>query len=252
MFDLKTLALSDHTLAVLARYLERTGDPRPLEDVVELAIRAWLDLQGDTLHGYQWKSLFLPEGTQLRLRVFDKYHVACVQGDKIMYAGRSVSPRQFVLAAMGCVRNAWKEVWLRCPGDGRWHLADVRRRLLRHDPRRALPHAPAPERAPSAAEAAGVQAAAATPPASAEQRAEHARYHAYEDAQAAVRRHHFLRRDDLLHDSQPDLRRSKPRPGLPYIPGRPGMPERRQPPSTPLAQSGRRQFRRSTWPNQLY
>ena len=42
--------------------------------------------------GYQWKSLFLPEGTQIRMSYKGTYHYAKVEGDQIIYEGKSISP----------------------------------------------------------------------------------------------------------------------------------------------------------------
>ena len=142
MFNLKGVALPEHLVQALMAYLAQVGDTRSVDDVVALAVRAWLDNQGNVLRGYQWKSLFLPEGTQLRLRFQGCTYVAQVRGDAIHFGGRTWSPRQWVMHVMGCVRNAWMEIWLRCPGDERWHLADSRRRLLRLYPEQRLPKAP--------------------------------------------------------------------------------------------------------------
>lgn len=81
--------------------------------------------------GYQWKCLFLPHSTRLRMHVDGASHEAQVVGDRILYQGRSVSPRGLTIAVAGPGRNAWRDVWVRLPGDTCWKLASVLRRALR-------------------------------------------------------------------------------------------------------------------------
>ncbi len=109
----------------VANLLHRTGDERSLEQVVEAAPKAWLaattvadpEAAAAAARGYQWKSLFLPEGCQLRIEHHGEYHVATVCGDRILYQGRPYLPRQFVMQVTGQVRNAWLALWIHCPGD---------------------------------------------------------------------------------------------------------------------------------------
>lgn len=56
------------------------------------------------LRGYQWKSLFLPDGTQLRMKLRHEYVHAQVRGNHIDYKGMRLSPRQFVMLIAGCMR----------------------------------------------------------------------------------------------------------------------------------------------------
>ena len=44
------------------------------------------------------------------------YH-ACVVGDDIVFNGRKLSPRGLTLAVAGEGRNAWRDVWIRFPGE---------------------------------------------------------------------------------------------------------------------------------------
>jgi hypothetical protein len=77
-----------------------------------------------------WKSLFLPERTQLRMFLRGDHAYAVVVGGHIMHRGRVVSPNQFANAFKGCVRNAWRDLSIRMPGEKRWKYADARRREL--------------------------------------------------------------------------------------------------------------------------
>jgi hypothetical protein len=143
MFEKTGLTIHASTAQAIKRFLAARGDPGNFEAVVEEALLAWLDraaidnppvAQG-AARGYLWKSLFLPEGTLIRFDYRRQTHHAEVRGDRIVYQGRPFSPRQLLLHVTGAVRNAWQELWLRCPTDNRWHLADTRRHLLRRMPR---------------------------------------------------------------------------------------------------------------------
>ncbi len=139
MNEQMAVQLHPDTRRPVLRMLEHGGDPRSIEQVVDAALKDWLAAATVTnpgaaaaaSRGYQWKSLFLPEGTLLRLCVGAQYTEAVVCGDHIVYQGCRCSPRQFVMQVTGQVRNAWLALWIRCPGDARWHLADTRRHLLR-------------------------------------------------------------------------------------------------------------------------
>ncbi len=120
------------------RMLKHGGDARSIDQVVDAVLKDWLaaaavanpGTAAAASRGYQWKSLFLPEGTLLPICVGGRYTEAAVCGEHIVYQGRRCSPRQFVMQVSGQVRNAWLAVWRRCPGDVRWHLADTRRHIL--------------------------------------------------------------------------------------------------------------------------
>ena len=72
--------------------------------------------------GYQWKRLFLPEGTLLRATTHGKTIYAKVEGHTIVNDGRELSPSRLA-NRHGGVRNAWRVVWLRLPGQD-WERAD--------------------------------------------------------------------------------------------------------------------------------
>ena len=77
---------------------------------------------------YQWKQLFLPEGTLLRITIKAQAYYATVEGNDIVSEGRRLSPSQFA-NAHGTVRNAWRVIWLRMPGED-WERAASRRDSL--------------------------------------------------------------------------------------------------------------------------
>lgn len=83
--------------------------------------------RGQSLRGFQWKNIFLPEGTSLRTSYFQEVEFAKVVGDRIVADdGAALTPSQFAnRRAKG--RNAWRFVWLRFPGDDYWIRAENRR-----------------------------------------------------------------------------------------------------------------------------
>jgi hypothetical protein len=77
--------------------------------------------------GYQWKSVFLPEGTLLRTVFGGKNHHCMVEADQILYQGAAISPSGFVNAVGGMRRNAWRCIWILFPNTLEWKLAETLR-----------------------------------------------------------------------------------------------------------------------------
>lgn len=148
MNAVRLLPVSSDALLALDAHLRDEASALSLTDAVALAIRAWLadnagtvaisesgepaDADADAAsRGYQWKELFLPEGTALRMRYADEVHHARVTGDAIVFRGRRVSPRQLTLAIAGDGRNAWRDLSLRLPGEAHFRPACVLRRMAK-------------------------------------------------------------------------------------------------------------------------
>lgn len=92
--------------------------------------RLALSRNGPSMRGFQWKNIFLPDGTNLRTSYCGNVGFAKVVGDRIIADdGTSLTPSLFVNRhAQG--RNAWRFVWLRFPGDDYWiRAADYRTRF---------------------------------------------------------------------------------------------------------------------------
>jgi hypothetical protein len=102
--------------------------------------------------GYQWKQLFLPDGTLLRTVYKGKNHHCLVEEDHLLYEGKSVSPSRFVNAVGGIRRNAWTSIWVRFPNTCAWQLADTLRTRVRprHERRERATAKPAPAPMPRA------------------------------------------------------------------------------------------------------
>jgi hypothetical protein len=120
----------------LAGFLQESGSQLTVEQAATIAIHQWIaatrghpsNITLPPMRGYQWKSLFLPEGTALRMFIHGQYHYARVEGEDILHEGRSVSPQKFTTACGGRCRNAWRDVWLLLPGERQWYPASQLRR----------------------------------------------------------------------------------------------------------------------------
>jgi hypothetical protein len=121
-------------------YLMETRSHVKTQDYVVDHLKRWLELEqerlaikthGHALTGFQWKSVFLPDGTNLRTEHLERIEFAKVVGHHIKSGNHLVSPSQFANQGGGG-RNAWRCVWLRFPGEGQWErAADCRARLKR-------------------------------------------------------------------------------------------------------------------------
>ncbi|NGZ87685.1 hypothetical protein [Duganella aceris] len=116
----------------LCDFLRKSGSALTPAEAIASAIRMWMAkcrTDAAPLRGYQWKQLFLSEGTRLRMRSGDNWHNAEVTGDDIIYRGAAVSPNQMVHQVFGDTRNAWRELWIRFPGEKNWtNAAQLRAR----------------------------------------------------------------------------------------------------------------------------
>jgi hypothetical protein len=110
-------------LAALQTFLRTSGSPYSAQDAIACAIRQWIERERTIalpLRGYQWKQLFLPDGTQLRMVYAGIAHYARVSDDDLVYRGQACTPRQLTLAIAGRGRNAWRDLWLLLPGEAHW------------------------------------------------------------------------------------------------------------------------------------
>jgi len=126
-----TLEVDTDTLLRLIGQLKARGGKQDVSAVINDAIELWmreqskLNMNGDpaSIRGYQWKSLFLPEGTQLRSWSYGEHNYALVVGDQIIHNGKSVSPNQFAQSFARSTRNAWTDLYVRRPEDKQFKLA---------------------------------------------------------------------------------------------------------------------------------
>ncbi|MRW91312.1 hypothetical protein GJ699_15070 [Duganella sp. FT80W] len=116
-------AIPPHTLTLLRQFLSRSRSTLSPQEVVKIAIDEWIERQRKaepSTRGYQWKELFLPEGTEIRMTSDGKSHYAKVANDKIIFRQRPTTPRGITLAVAGDGRNAWRDLWLLLPGERNW------------------------------------------------------------------------------------------------------------------------------------
>jgi hypothetical protein len=136
------LQLDTDTLLRLISQLKLRGGTQDLSEVVTSAIAFWMREQFKlakgcdpaSMRGYQWKSLFLPEGTELRSWSYGEHNYARVVGDEIIHKGHSVTPNQFAQSFARSTRNAWTDLCIRRPEDQQFKPADrLRRELARQE-----------------------------------------------------------------------------------------------------------------------
>jgi hypothetical protein len=116
----------------LAEFLRSKGDARDPVTAVYDAIDYWMSnadwkpelLRQSSGQGYQWKSLFMPEGTEVRMQYKGRYHYAKVEGDYLVHEGEPTSPGSMANTVASSSRNAWKDLWIKRPTDPEWRLAD--------------------------------------------------------------------------------------------------------------------------------
>jgi hypothetical protein len=153
-----SLPLHSTTVSDLIEYLRTSqGGPQDIADVIATAVNGWIAAQMaqqagsgvDGVRGYQWKSLFLPEGTVLRSWSYGEHNYARVEGDRIIHRGRAVSPNQFAQSFARTTRNAWTDLYVRRPGDKRFQLASRLRKELAGQARQTAATAAPPDQVTS-------------------------------------------------------------------------------------------------------
>jgi hypothetical protein len=125
-----TVSISREVYLQLLAVAGQTGFDKEDWEIAADAINDWVRRNSPdaiampATNGYQWKQLFLPNGTLLRTIFNGKNHHCRVEGDQIFYEGRAMSPSGFVNAIGGIRRNAWKSLWILLPDTTTWKLAD--------------------------------------------------------------------------------------------------------------------------------
>lgn len=141
MFTTVSVQLPTPTLLSLVEQLQRRAGSQDLSEAIAQAVAFWLaDLKKfpktadpDGLHGYQWKCLFLPEGTVLRSWSYGEHNYAVVEGDDIIHNGKAVTPNQFARSFARTTRNAWDDLYVRRPGDKQFKLACLLRKEIQRE-----------------------------------------------------------------------------------------------------------------------
>lgn len=120
---------------VVSDYLERTKDEQYWGEQylaarsAERMLDETVDSYGDPAKGYQWLTVFLPNGTKLKMAYKGLDYYGGVVHQKVMYEDESFSPSSLAnRIASGTSRNAWRDFWIKRPRDKEWVLADDIRR----------------------------------------------------------------------------------------------------------------------------
>jgi hypothetical protein len=167
-----TLQVDTDTLLKLIGQLRVRGGSQDLSAAITSAIELWLREQSKlaagcdpaSVRGYQWKTLFLPEGTVLRSWSYGDNNYARVEGDQIIHEGKAVSPNQFAQSFARTTRNAWTDLYIRRPEDQQFKPACRLRQELAEHPAEAAPAiSPTPPDATLLALIAALQAQARPP-----------------------------------------------------------------------------------------
>jgi hypothetical protein len=118
------LYYGDKSEAVLSALIRKwIAATEPVSGNLRAALAEAAQSEAASAKGYQWKQLFLPNGTELRVTFHGRSTYAKVENEKIICDGASITPSQLA-NANGCgTRNAWRAIWLRFPGTTRWELA---------------------------------------------------------------------------------------------------------------------------------
>lgn len=103
---------------VLTDFLERTMQDGPWADVyyewVEKKSGNDLNSCGDPKLGYSWGSVFLPNGTKIRMDYKGTTHHAEVKFQNIYYKDEVYSPSELASKiAAGTSRNAWRDLMIK-------------------------------------------------------------------------------------------------------------------------------------------
>lgn len=129
MFATQSVELPRPAYSALWEYLKQQGKLAELPVVLAEAVELWMAKQHEAngSYGYQWKTVFLPEGTVLRSWSYGEHHYAKVKGDQIIFQGGAVSPNQLAQHFGRSTRNAWNDLFIRRPGDKVFRQACVLR-----------------------------------------------------------------------------------------------------------------------------
>ncbi|NVM75584.1 hypothetical protein FHW83_001371 [Duganella sp. SG902] len=118
--------------------MRKREDLRSKEEITLIALQEWMARHygQPTEHGYQWKDLFLPHGTSLRISHRGMCYFAQVEGDLLIADGKIVTPSAWATEVCGSVRNAWRDIYLRRNYREAWTQASAWRAAAGERPKR--------------------------------------------------------------------------------------------------------------------
>ena len=128
-----SIPIDTETFVALVHFLDGHGSKKDPVDVVAEAIDYWMDNadwkpeffeKANAGQGYRWKTLFLPDGTRIRMKYKGAYHYASVVADSFVADGKATSPSRFANNLTGTARNAWRDLEVLRPTARKWVMAD--------------------------------------------------------------------------------------------------------------------------------
>lgn len=113
-----------------------TRFPHGISSLIENVVNDYLDRTEEDFvlpnktEGVHWEALFLPSGTEVRTKYFGEYKTAVVEGENIVWDGKTYSSFARLTNAMrgGTMNNAWNELHVKRPTDETWISAQSIRR----------------------------------------------------------------------------------------------------------------------------
>ncbi|MCP4360693.1 MAG: hypothetical protein GY796_22015 [Chloroflexi bacterium] len=129
----KTADVSSYIEHAIVVFLERTEqDDLWSDEYLDELRKAELDGQsakyGDPKKGFQWQTIFLPNGTNLKITYKGRDFFADVRREKIVADGVEHTPSEWARrVANNTNRNAWRDIWIQFKGSSQWQLADALR-----------------------------------------------------------------------------------------------------------------------------
>lgn len=120
---------------IVEDFLERTKFEKNiwskeyLEKAEDQETEAYEKKYGKPDNGFFWKSLFLPNGTILKMHYKDQDILAEVRNQFIHYQGKMYNSPSLLAShiAAGTSRNAWRDFYIKRPGDERFYPANFLR-----------------------------------------------------------------------------------------------------------------------------
>ena len=130
------IPVKTETFIELVDFLRDEGSDRDPVETVEMAIVYWMgnaamkpeDLLPEVTNnemGYKWKQVFLPHATTIRMKYKGTYYYAKVQGDQVIYEGKSMTPSEFANKVANSSRNAWRDLEIKRPRDNGYVSANT-------------------------------------------------------------------------------------------------------------------------------
>jgi hypothetical protein len=127
-----------HVYTELYYQMRKREDLRSREEITLIALKEWMarEYGQPTDRGYQWKDLFLPHGTRLRITHRRLCYFAQVEGNLLMAEGKITTPSAWATEVCGSVRNAWRDIYVRRNYTEPWTQASAWRAAAGDQPRR--------------------------------------------------------------------------------------------------------------------